>query len=74
MDNRPAHVDYLKSYGDKLHAAGPTLDADENMNGSVVVLDLDSLSAAEDFAANDPYAEAGLFEKVLIQPWKKVLP
>ncbi len=74
MDNRPAHVDYLKSFGDKLHAAGPTLDTEENMNGSVVILNFESYSDAEDFAANDPYAKAGLFEKVIIQPWKKVLP
>lgn len=74
MDNRPAHVDYLKSFGDKLYAAGPTLDADENMNGSVVVLDLESMADAEAFAANDPYAKAGLFETVSIQQWKKVLP
>ncbi len=74
MDNRPAHVEYLKSFGDKLHAAGPTLDDAENMNGSVVILDLESFEEAEAFAANDPYAKAGLFESVTIQPWKKVLP
>lgn len=74
MDNRPTHVEYLKSFGDKLHAAGPTLDTDGNMNGSVVILDLEEISAAEAFAANDPYAKAGLFERVIIQPWKKVLP
>ena len=74
MENRPAHVDYLKSFADQLYAAGPTLDAEENMNGSVVILDLESRTAAEAFAANDPYAKAGLFEKVIIQLWKKVLP
>ena len=74
MDNRPAHVDYLKSFGDKLQAAGPTLDADENMNGSVVILALENKAAADEFAANDPYAKAGLFEQVIISPWKKVLP
>ncbi len=74
MDNRPAHVEYLKSFGEKLHAAGPTLDGAENMNGSVVVLELESQAAADGFAKNDPYAKAGLFEKVIIQPWKKVLP
>lgn len=73
-DNRPAHVEYLKSFGEKLQAAGPTLDATENMNGSLVILDLADLAEAEAFAANDPYAKAGLFEKVIIQPWKKVLP
>ena len=74
MDNRPAHVEYLKSFGDKLHAAGPTLDADEQMNGSVVILDFADSSEAQAFATNDPYAKAGLFDKVIIQPWKKVLP
>jgi len=74
MENRPAHVEYLKSFGSKLQAAGPTLDASEQMNGSLVILDLESQADAEAFAANDPYAKAGLFEKVIIQPWKKVLP
>ena len=74
MDNRPAHVEYLKSFGDKLQAAGPTLDAAENMDGSLVILELDSLAEAQTFAAGDPYAKAGLFESVSIQPWKKVLP
>lgn len=74
QDNRPDHVAFLKSFGDKLFVAGPTLDADENMNGSVVIMDLESLAEAEAFGANDPYAKAGLFEKVTIQPWKKTLP
>lgn len=74
MDNRPSHVDYLKSFGEKLYAAGPTLDAAGQMNGSVVILDVEAASDAEAFAAGDPYAKAGLFETVTIQPWNKVLP
>lgn len=74
MANRSAHVEYLKSFGDKLNAAGPTLDEAGNMNGSVVILDLAQREEAEDFAANDPYAQAGLFDSVTISPWKKVLP
>lgn len=74
MDNRPAHVEYLKSFGEKLHAAGPTLDEQGNMNGSVVILDLADKAEAEAFAAGDPYAKAGLFQQVIISPWKKVLP
>jgi hypothetical protein len=74
MDNRPAHIEYLKSYGDQLHAAGPTLAEDGSMNGSVVILDLEDRAAAEAFAAGDPYKQAGLFETVTISAWKKVLP
>lgn len=74
MENRPAHVEYLKSFGEKLNAAGPTLDDEGNMNGSVVILDIECREEAETFAANDPYAKAGLFENVTISTWKKVLP
>lgn len=74
MDNRPAHIEYLKSCGDKLHAAGPTLSDDGSMNGSMVILELEDRAAAEAFAAGDPYNKAGLFESVTIAAWKKVLP
>ncbi len=74
QENRPDHVEYLKSLGERLFAAGPLLDEDEQMCGSVVVIDVADRSAAEDFAANDPYAKAGLFEQVTIDRWNKVLP
>ncbi|MEY4872402.1 MAG: hypothetical protein RLZZ563_1732, partial [Pseudomonadota bacterium] len=31
------------------------------------------LAAAQDWAANDPYAKAGLFQSVDIREWKKVI-
>ena len=74
LENRPAHVEYLKSFGSKLFAAGALLDDNENMCGSVVVLDLADKGEAEVFAANDPYAQAGLFEETTIDRWNKVLP
>ena len=75
MDNRPAHVEYLKAQGDKLIFAGPTLAEDgETMNGSLIVVDFDSLEQAQDFVSNDPYAQAKLFDSVVIRAWKKVLP
>lgn len=74
QENRPAHVDYLKSFGDRLFAAGPLLDQDEQMCGSVVILDLPDRTAAESFAAGDPYAKAGLFEQVTMDRWNRVLP
>lgn len=71
---RPAHVDYLKSFGDRLFAAGPLLNDDEQMCGSVVIIDFAHRAEADEFAANDPYAQAGLFAEVTIDRWKKVLP
>jgi len=75
LDNRPAHVEYLKSFGDRLIAAGPTLnEADDTMNGSVIILYADDRAEADAFCANDPYAKAGLFESVVVSKWNKVLP
>lgn len=74
MENRPAHVEFLKSYGEQLFAAGPTLNDQDEMNGSVVILDVESEADAQSFCENDPYAKAGLFESVSIAKWKKVLP
>ncbi len=69
--NRDAHLAYLAKTGAAL--AGPFLDADGGMNGSLVVLDLTDRASAEAWAANDPYAQAGLFQSVEIREWKKVI-
>ncbi len=72
-DNRPAHVDFLKGHRANLYTAGPILDEDgAGMNGSLLIVDFPDRAAAEAFAAADPYALAGLFESVVIKPWKLV--
>ena len=43
------------------------------MVGSLVVLDVPDRAAAEAWAANDPYARAGLFERVQVRPWNRVI-
>lgn len=75
MDNRQAHLEYLKSFASQVYAAGPTLSEDgERMTGSLLIMDFADQLLAERFAANDPYGKAGLFEAVTIRRWKKVLP
>ncbi|WP_209427839.1 YciI family protein [Pararhodobacter sp. SW119] len=69
---RPAHLAYLEETGATVHA-GPFLDAQGGMTGSLVVLDLPNRAMAEAWAANDPYATAGLFAEVRIEEWKKVI-
>jgi uncharacterized protein YciI len=74
MDNRPAHVDYLNGLNaeGKLVLAGPTLDGDNKPTGSIVIVEADSLEAAQSLAAGDPYAKAGLFASVEIRAWNWV--
>ncbi len=72
ISNRDAHLNYIEQTG-AVELAGPFLDDNGNMCGSLVILNVDSLQAAQDWAASDPYARAGLFETVSVQQWKKVI-
>ncbi|WP_170340628.1 YciI family protein [Ruegeria arenilitoris] len=71
LDNRAAHLAYIEETG-VVAQAGPLLDGDA-MIGSLVILDVEDLAAAQAWADNDPYAKAGLFESVELIPWKKVI-
>ena len=70
--NRDAHLEYIKSSG-KVAQAGPFLDEDGEMIGSLIVLEVDSFPDAQNWAQNDPYAKAGLFESVRLIRWNKVI-
>jgi uncharacterized protein YciI len=72
LDNRDAHLAYIKETG-VVEMAGPFLDADGTMCGSMIIMNVDDLTAAQTWAENDPYAKADLFEKVRIEEWKKVI-
>ena len=74
-ENRPAHIDYLKTNERRVLAAGPLLDESGRQPiGSLLIMEFDDHAAVEAFVAGDPYTEAGLFEEVQIRPWRKVFP
>ncbi|MBY5971633.1 hypothetical protein KUV28_04725 [Ferrimonas balearica] len=70
--NRDAHLAYLSETGVGTFG-GPMLDADGNMCGSMLILDVADMAAAEAWAAGDPYAKAGLFDSVEIKGFKQVV-
>jgi uncharacterized protein len=70
--HREAHLGYLRDTGVVVQA-GPFLDGAGEMVGSLVVIDVPTRAEAEDWAAGDPYARAGLFETVEIRAWNKVV-
>ena len=72
MENRPDHVAYLQETG-VVMMAGPLLDDEGEMCGSLIILDVADMTEAAAWAASDPYAKAGLFESVTLDPWKKVV-
>ena len=72
LDNRAAHLTHIQATG-VVEMAGPFLDPEGQMTGSLIVLNVETLQDAKDWAAGDPYALAGLFASVDIREWKKVI-
>ena len=64
----------------RLLLAGPCPAIDSNdpgaagFTGSLIVAEFNSLSQAQAWADADPYIAAGVYKKVTIKPYKKVLP
>ena len=82
LETRPAHVDrleILKSEG-RLVLAGPNPAVDNEdpgeagFTGSLIVAEFESLEAAQSWADADPYVAAGVYARVTVKPFKKVLP
>lgn len=70
--NREAHLAYLRDSG-VVTQAGPLLDGQGGMSGSLIVLEVVGRAEAVAWAAGDPYARAGLFADVRIEQWNKVI-
>lgn len=79
---RPDHLarlEQLKQEG-RLFVAGPHPAIDSNdpgeagFTGSLVIAEFTSLEQAQKWADQDPYISAGVYDKVVVKPFKKVLP
>lgn len=79
---RPAHLARLQELmaEGRLLLAGPhpAIDTEDpgpaGFTGSLVVAEFPSLEAAQAWAGADPYAAAGVYARVTVKPFKKVLP
>mgnify|MGYP003651719263 CR=1 FL=1 len=67
MKTRPAHMEFAEELGETLYFAGPTMDDDGNMNGSVWIIEAADRADAEAITANDPYEKVDLFETKIIR-------
>ena len=79
---RPAHLARLQALQNegRLLLAGPfpAVDAVDpgpaGFTGSLIVAEFASLQDAQQWADADPYVTAGVYEKVGVQPFRKVFP
>ena len=72
LATREAHLAHVETTG-VVEMAGPLLDAAGEMSGSLIILNVPDMATAQEWAARDPYAQAGLFEEVTLKEWKKVI-
>ncbi|MCC7635202.1 YciI family protein [Stenotrophomonas rhizophila] len=74
-----ARLTALRDAG-RLLLAGPcpAIDSEDpgpaGFSGSVVIAAFDSLEAAQAWAQADPYVDAGVYVRVQVRPFRKVLP
>tara|TARA_Y100000588_G_scaffold384746_1_gene476666 strand:+ start:1430 stop:1726 length:297 start_codon:yes stop_codon:yes gene_type:complete len=77
---RPQHLGRLQTLHDegRLLTAGPmpAIDSDNpgeaGFTGSTVIAEFNSLEDAQAWADADPYIDAGVYQNVIVKPFKKV--
>jgi len=82
LEARPAHVARLNALREegRLMLAGPcpAIDAEDpgpaGFSGSLIVAEFPSLEDARAWADADPYVDAGVYTRVDVRPFKRVLP
>ncbi|WP_281557221.1 YciI family protein [Thalassomonas sp. RHCl1] len=79
---REQHLARLSALQDegRLLVAGPcpAIDSEDpgeaGFTGSLIIARFNSLEDAKQWADNDPYIAAGVYQKITVKPYKKVLP
>ncbi|WP_044410884.1 YciI family protein [Thiomicrospira microaerophila] len=74
---RPAHIARLEALNNagRLVIAGPNPNLEgEGFSGSLIVAEFDSFEAADQWANEDPYFFAGVYDTVEVKPFKQVFP
>lgn len=79
---RQAHMQRLRDLkaAGRLLLAGPhpAIDSPDpgpaGFNGSLIVAEFESLTAARAWAEADPFVEAGAYAQVRVKPFRQVLP
>lgn len=82
LQARPAHLERLTSLQNegRLMLAGPFPAIDSldpgpaGFSGSLIVAEFHDISAAKQWADEDPYVAAGVYQHVAVKPFRKTLP
>ena len=82
MSVRADHIARLKALQDEgrmiLAGPNPAIDSEDpgpaGFTGSIIIAEFASLEEAQTWANADPYLAAGVYARVTVKPFRKVLP
>jgi uncharacterized protein YciI len=74
LEVRPEHKAYLAAVADRIAFAGPLLDDDGAMTGSLLVIDFADRAAALAWLAAEPFTRAGVYDTSEIRAFRNLWP
>jgi len=72
QENHLKHIEKVKNTG-IIHFAGPLLDEEGKMCGSLIIFASEDLQKIKDLVTQDPYVQAGLFASTEFLKVKKII-
>lgn len=71
---RAEHLAYVVAHRPMILFGGPTLSAEGAPETMILVVEATDLEAAHSFIAQEPYTRHGVFDRVDVRAWARVLP
>ena len=72
-EHRAGHFAHLKAHSDRIVLAGALQNDDRSAPvGSLLVVDFPTKAEVEAFCEKDPFVTGGVFNSVVIKPYKRV--
>lgn len=65
-----AHLTWVEQNMKKIKVAGPLLGDNEEITGSMYVLEAQSIDEANQLLAQDPYHQAAIWQRIIINEFK----
>lgn len=73
LATRDRHLAFIRTYPGRVQLGGPLLDGDGRPCGSLLLVEAADRAEAAGFAEADPYGKVGLFESVMVRPFRTVV-
>ncbi len=73
MEVRPQHLEGMAKLGKHVVCAGGLLDDEGKLKGSALVVEFDDRAGVDEYLENEPYVQAGVWQKIEVEPMNVVI-